>query len=227
MSEIKPTGLTQNENFLYELGLVFFGLEYEDRMYQRDLVVSKSLIPKLFTIARAVIDLESCNESHPRRYSPWHTTRVIPFDSKLEEFFASFPYKEAYDDLCKILKTNYKKTREVSRIPVGERYIVKETRGVRDVIEQTWRRNVEVDIIKRKVKVINESYNPIAEGAVKSLMQIANSNPDITERIKEAIAYYQSAPRETSERVWEETLDEICSNPPEPEQDERWQDWTD
>ena len=136
-------------------------------------------------------------------------------------------YREATDALFKILETDYKETREISETPIGERYVTRETRGVRDVIEQTWKRNVEITVIKRSVKKIYEYYNSMAEGALKSLTQIADSNLDLREKIKKTMTTYQSKPKEREEDIYEETLDEICSNPPDPEQDERWQDWTD
>ncbi len=202
----KNSDRNSDEDLLYELGLVFSGL-----YGSRDLSVSKDLIPKLFTIAQAVMDLKSYNDSHPQRYSPRHTPKVILCAPRLEEFFGSFPFREAYDDLCKILKIDYETVREISRSPMGQKYTRIEQRALRDRWEGTWRGSVEVTLIARKVKVTDEVYNPMAEGAIESLTQIADNNPDLNETIKNTIIEYQSRPKKRTEKELEETVEEICS----------------
>ena len=229
MNEKTPPNLTPKEEFLYELGLVILGSDYEDRIYgSRDLSVSKDLIPKLFTIAQAVIDINSYNNSHPERYSPWHTHMVRPYCHHLEEFFGSFPFREAQDELLKVLRTDYyEDRRKISEEPINMKHIIKR-RGIRDAIEHTWKRNVECECFIQEIKEIGEYYNPMAEGAVKSQIHIANENPDLARYIEIIAEEYRSKPRKKYESVSEKTLQEIVHGEgPDPEQDARWQDWMD
>jgi hypothetical protein len=198
--------------------LVDIGLAPRRGAPPENLSCTRDLLPKLSLVRDALVVID---------WQGFHRAEDKVRTERVEEFWGSFPYREAFDDLQHALRTDLKSfvsRRTISDRPVSDPYKVDDRRCIRCILDQQQVvRAVNVtEICEDRLRVV-EDYNPMVEGAARSLESIAENNPELRERVDLLVQDARSRTRKRSESKRVAVLEEKVWGDP-PQAGERWED---